>query len=477
MKKSKLSVLIVDDYEPWRRFVCTCLEKQLVLAAVTEASDGSEAVQKAYQDQPDLIVLDIGLPRLNGIEAARQIFQRASKSKILFCSEDRSCDVVQETVRIGGSGYVVKSSAAEELWPAIQAVLRGETYFSSCLANLDLDIAQPSATSVLKVPYEDRTTPLGERLNDLIQRLQPLGQKFLARRVEIWGGLLAFIICAFFVGVLRHTSLSSQKASIAARTTSSPVVARASIGRVDGKPARSSARRKETLQPKRFTAEFQSAMRQIHNLRLSVNRDRSLLSQMKANMHQEQLAREALEAKLQQVLDKEASVEAELVASRYRNAELEHKFSSEAVLAERDRQLIGLSSRLEVRDLITARNLHIVDVVDSESGQSRKPFGRLFFAQGKALIFYAYDLSSARSDQMFYVWGYREGYPHSTRSLGVFREDNEVDKRWVFKLDDSEILADIDSVCVTSEPAGMPHDEPTGKTLLTAYLGRLRSRR
>ena len=73
MEGSTICILVVDDYEPWRRFVSTTLQKQPKLQVIGEALDGLEAVQKAQQLQPDLILLDIGLPTLNGIEAARRI--------------------------------------------------------------------------------------------------------------------------------------------------------------------------------------------------------------------------------------------------------------------------------------------------------------------------------------------------------------------------------------------------------------------
>jgi DNA-binding NarL/FixJ family response regulator len=106
---------VVDDYEPWRRFVSTTLQKQPGLQIIGEAVDGLEAVQKAQQLQPDLILLDIGLPTLNGIEAARRIRELSPKSKILFVSDNRSWDIVEEALRTGAVGYVVNSDAAREL--------------------------------------------------------------------------------------------------------------------------------------------------------------------------------------------------------------------------------------------------------------------------------------------------------------------------------------------------------------------------
>jgi DNA-binding NarL/FixJ family response regulator len=123
-------VLLVDDSEPWRRFVCSTLEKAPDLQVIGEVSDGLEAVQKAEELKPDLIVLDIGLPTLNGIEVARQIRRLVPDSKILFLSQESSADVVREALSLGALGYVVKAHAGTELLAAVQAVLQGNQFVS-----------------------------------------------------------------------------------------------------------------------------------------------------------------------------------------------------------------------------------------------------------------------------------------------------------------------------------------------------------
>ena len=130
-------VLVVDDYEPWRRLVCSTLQMRPTCQVISEVSDGLEAVQKAQELQPDLIVLDIGLPTLSGIDAAKQIRTQAPQSKILFLSETRSWDIVTEALRSGGSGYVVKSKAASELLSAVEAVLHGKPFLSVGLPDLE----------------------------------------------------------------------------------------------------------------------------------------------------------------------------------------------------------------------------------------------------------------------------------------------------------------------------------------------------
>lgn len=134
MQKSIVSVLIVDDYEPWRHFMRSSLQQWPELQVVGEASNGLEAVQKSRHLQPDLIVLDIGLPTMNGIEAARQIRQRSPNARILFCSENLSPDVAEEALRAGAAGYLVKSDAGSDLFTALTSVMAGKCFISRALA-------------------------------------------------------------------------------------------------------------------------------------------------------------------------------------------------------------------------------------------------------------------------------------------------------------------------------------------------------
>src|SRR5215467_7968108 len=130
-------ILVVDDHERWRHFFSTTLQKRPELQVVGEVSDGLEAIGKASELKPDLILLDIGLPTLNGIEAARRIREISPASKILFVSENRSFDIVEKALSTGGSGYVVKSDAATELLLAVKAVLRGKQFVSASLTGHD----------------------------------------------------------------------------------------------------------------------------------------------------------------------------------------------------------------------------------------------------------------------------------------------------------------------------------------------------
>lgn len=122
MERSRKRILIVDDFQPWRDFVCLTLKKVPGFEAIAQASDGLDAVQKAKELKPDLILMDIGLPKLNGIEAALQIREFVSNSRILFMSEIRSGDIIDAAMATGAVGYIVKSNAANELLPALQAL-------------------------------------------------------------------------------------------------------------------------------------------------------------------------------------------------------------------------------------------------------------------------------------------------------------------------------------------------------------------
>jgi len=133
---SLIRVLIVDDLDLWKDFVIAELKERPDLHIVGFASDGLEAVQRAEELQPDLILLDISLPKLSGLKAARQIRILAPKSKILFLSGESAPAIVGAAFSGGGSGYVSKMDFAEELLTGIEAVLQGKRFVSASLRDL-----------------------------------------------------------------------------------------------------------------------------------------------------------------------------------------------------------------------------------------------------------------------------------------------------------------------------------------------------
>jgi len=127
----------VEDFEPFRRSVVSILQQQPEYQVIGEVSDGVEAVRKAQELQPELVLLDIGLPSLNGMEVARQIGRLCPASKIMFLSRESSSDIVRAALAIGAQGYVIKTDGTRELLMAVNAVLSGEQFVSSSLAGID----------------------------------------------------------------------------------------------------------------------------------------------------------------------------------------------------------------------------------------------------------------------------------------------------------------------------------------------------
>jgi DNA-binding NarL/FixJ family response regulator len=154
---SSSRVLVVDDNGLFRRFIRSTLGKRPELHIVCEVSDGLEAVQKAQELQPDLVLLDIGLPTLNGIEAARRIRKLSPECKILFVSQESSADVVREALGTGAHGYVVKSDAGSELLPAVEAALQGKRFVSGSFSGHDL--AEPTEDQSVNLQRHEGVTP------------------------------------------------------------------------------------------------------------------------------------------------------------------------------------------------------------------------------------------------------------------------------------------------------------------------------
>ena len=131
MAKDSIRVLVVDDFEPFRRFLSSTLKNIAEIEIISEATDGVQAVQKAQELHPDVVLLDIGLPKLNGIEVARQIQSLLPKCKLLFITQESAVEVMRKTMSMGASGFVVKADAGRELAMAVKRIVRGERFIGA----------------------------------------------------------------------------------------------------------------------------------------------------------------------------------------------------------------------------------------------------------------------------------------------------------------------------------------------------------
>lgn len=129
-----LKILLADDHEMVRAGLRTIVEQRKEFVVVGEASDGREALRLAMALQPDVIVIDITMPLLNGVEATRQILASNSNAKVLALSIHTDAAMVTEIMRAGASGYLVKRSAPGELIEAIRTVAAGKLYMSAGIA-------------------------------------------------------------------------------------------------------------------------------------------------------------------------------------------------------------------------------------------------------------------------------------------------------------------------------------------------------
>jgi DNA-binding NarL/FixJ family response regulator len=129
----------MEVFASFREFICSTLGNSPDVRVIGEASDGLEALQMAVELRPDLILLEIGLPSLNGVEVARQMRSLAPESIIIFLTQESSADVVQEALTLGARGYVTKTKAPVDLFAAVEAVLSGNTFVSNLQATANFN--------------------------------------------------------------------------------------------------------------------------------------------------------------------------------------------------------------------------------------------------------------------------------------------------------------------------------------------------
>jgi DNA-binding NarL/FixJ family response regulator len=128
--KSRIQVLLAEDFQPYRAMVTSLLSADTHFQVICETSDGVEAAEQARLLCPDVILMDIGLPNLNGLEAARRIREFLPAAKIVFLTQETDADVVQEAFHLGAAGYIFKQKTRSDLLPALAAILEGKRFVS-----------------------------------------------------------------------------------------------------------------------------------------------------------------------------------------------------------------------------------------------------------------------------------------------------------------------------------------------------------
>jgi len=223
----------------------------------------------------------------------------------------------------------------------------------------------------------------------------------------------------------------------------------------------------------RLERQLEEAQQQAQALGQSSENSNRLVADFKQQLDTARAAELKAETELANLRSERTANEAVALLQEREIQALNQKLMEQSSNVDRERQL--LSAGREIRDLIAARNLHIIDVYDTDShGKTSRAFGRVFYTEGKSLVFYAYDLSVQHPENnkyAFYVWGRRDGAPQMAKNLGALTKDDPAQRRWILTVTDPNVLSEIDSVFVTLEPTGQAGEHPSGKRLLTAFLG------
>jgi hypothetical protein len=300
-------------------------------------------------------------------------------------------------------------------------------------------------------------------------------------------GILLFIalgFCAYQVGIRRGTSAA--KVAAPHPDTQSQISLEEKLSDVshEREVARAQVEQRDSV---------------IGDLRRQLEQQSAKMDQMKAAQEQSETALRNADAGRQELIQQRTEAEQRFNAAQLSAQASQKKLDSIAEQSSQDaKQVATLDAKVnelmnllhqrdaavdqqqellahdrDIRELMGARDLYVAEVYDvARTGATQKPYGRVFYTKGKSLIFYAYDLDQqtvAKNASTFQVWGRRGPDREQAFPLGIFYEDNASKKRWVLKLDDPKLLAQIDAVFVTVEPNGGSR-KPSGKPLLFAYL-------
>lgn len=163
-----VQILLADDHEVVRKGLRALLEAQPGWKVIAEATDGRDAVEKARDLHPDVAIVDIGMPCLNGLEATRQIVKKAPRTRVLVLTMHDTNPLIQQVVKAGARGYVLKSDVASDLVSAVEALCRDQTFFTSKVSQIILDRYVGKAGEETSA---DVDSPLTPREREVVQLL------------------------------------------------------------------------------------------------------------------------------------------------------------------------------------------------------------------------------------------------------------------------------------------------------------------
>lgn len=169
----KLRVMLADDHKILRQALRSVLEQDAGISVVTEAEDGPQALRRALEESPDVIVMDIGMPGLNGIEVTRRVLKERPEIRVVALSTYSDPRIAQQMLEAGARGYVVKAAGSEELLRAVRAVARGERYLCPELAALLTQAERETADRRMQPRAADGSEDrrLGLREREILQLL------------------------------------------------------------------------------------------------------------------------------------------------------------------------------------------------------------------------------------------------------------------------------------------------------------------
>lgn len=297
------------------------------------------------------------------------------------------------------------------------------------------------------------------------------------KSITSWGPimLVALIAISFFFGMryqaVRHLAqpIRAQESQATAASGTNPLISenlqlKNELRDTRDQLATASAKlrqQQETLESSRQERAFLAL--QIAQLKKSTLELREDDSNQKIKVEQ-------LGADLEKARARESSAGAASLATELEVAALRDRVAKLSAQLDLARELDATLH--EAHDLIVDRNVHVLNVLPEVGAENRypQPRGRIFYAEGKKLVFYAYDLTANKTKLSFYLWGQAPSAVQKVVSLGKFQIDNEQEARWVLRVTDSRLLAHLDSVFVTEEPYQKTVTRPSGKRMLFRIL-------